>query len=48
MLRWWVTERRALGAIWNGGAWRERTAEYAGEQLDLADRFPGEDDRPRP
>jgi hypothetical protein len=42
MLRWWVTEREAIAAVWNGGDWREPTAEYADEQLDLADRLTGE------
>jgi hypothetical protein len=43
MLRWPVTERAAINAIWNGGNWRELVAEYADEQLDLADRLTGED-----
>jgi hypothetical protein len=46
MLRWWCTEREALDAVWASGTWRERTAEYADEQLDLADRLTGEGDRP--
>ena len=31
VLRFWVTEREAMAAIWNSDAWRERTAEYADE-----------------
>jgi hypothetical protein len=48
MLRWcwWVTGRETIAAIWNDGDWRERTAEYADERLDLADWLTGEDDRP--
>jgi len=42
LLRWWVTEREAIAAVWNGGHWRELVAEYADEQLDLADRLTGE------
>jgi hypothetical protein len=42
VLRFWVTEREAIAAIWNSGAWQERTAEDADEQLDLADRLTGE------
>ena len=42
LLRWWCTEREAIEAVWDGGARREMTAEYADEQLDLADRLTGE------
>ena len=46
VLRWWVTEREAIDAVWNGGDWRELVAEFADEQLDLADRLTGEGDSP--
>ena len=39
MLRWPVTERAAVDAIWNAADWRELVAEYADEQFDLADRW---------
>jgi len=26
MLRFWVTEREAIAAVWNGGDWREMVA----------------------
>jgi hypothetical protein len=42
MLRYPVSEREAIDAIWNGGAWRERTAEDADAPLDPADRRTGE------
>src|SRR4051794_3391779 len=42
MLRWWVTEPAAIDAVWASGNWRELTAEYADEQLDLADKLTGE------
>ena len=42
VLRWWVTERDAIDAIWARGRWRGLTAEYADEQLDIADRLTGE------
>jgi hypothetical protein len=42
MLRWWVTEREAIAAVWNGSDRRTLVAEYADEQLDLADRLTGE------
>ena len=42
VLRWWVTGRDAIDAVWNGGAGRERVAEDADELLDLADRRTGE------
>jgi hypothetical protein len=41
VLRWWVTEREAIDAVWNTGDWRTRVAEYADEPLDLADRLTG-------
>jgi hypothetical protein len=41
-LRFWVIEREAIAAIWDGSPWRARTAEYADAQLDLADRLTGE------
>ncbi len=44
MLRWPVTERDAIDTVWARGDWREMTAEYADEQLDLADRWTGEGD----
>jgi hypothetical protein len=46
VLRWWCTEREAIDAIWNAGDWRERTAEYADLELDLADRLTGEGEPP--
>ena len=42
MFRWSCTEREALDAIWASGDWREMVAEYADEQLDLADKLTGE------
>jgi hypothetical protein len=42
MLRFWIPEREAIEHVWNNGHWRELTAEYADEQLDLADRLTGE------
>ena len=42
MLRWWVSEPAAIDAVWNRGDWRTMTAEYADEQLDLADRLTDE------
>jgi hypothetical protein len=36
------SERAAVDTIWNAGNWRELVAEYADEQLDLADRLTGE------
>jgi hypothetical protein len=44
MLRWPVTERAAIDAVRNRGDWRTMVAEYADEQLDLADRLTGEGD----
>jgi hypothetical protein len=46
LLRWWCTAREAIAAVWDGGAWREMTAEFADEQLDLADRLTGEGGTP--
>ena len=43
MLRWRVTEWVAIDTMWAGGNWRELVAEYADEQLDIADRLTGED-----
>jgi hypothetical protein len=48
LLRWWCTERAAIEAVWNGGDWRELTAEDADAPLDLADRLTGEGTTPRP
>jgi hypothetical protein len=42
MLRFPVTERDAIAAVWADGDWRTMVAEYADEQLDLADRLTGE------
>jgi hypothetical protein len=42
MLRWPVSEGEAIDQIWNRGDWRTRVAEYADEQLDIADRLMGE------
>ena len=42
LLRWPVTEREAIEAVWNRGAWRERVAEDADAPLDRADRLTGE------
>ena len=48
VLRWWVTERKALAAVWARGHRRELTAAWTDEQLDLADRRTGEGDPSAP